>query len=123
MMSTLKQVAETASELGQHVMDSAEDFSRTASRKIAEVRDNTGSALHSAASSVRQRSRAIEQAARGTASKLDAAGSFVEDFTSKNILASIRKFGRDHSTGFVIAGLALGFVAGAALTHSTRSRR
>jgi len=121
-MSTLRTVAETASELGQQVMESAEDFSRTASRKIAEVRDNTGSALHAAASSVRQRSRAIDNAARGTASKLDAAGSFVEDFTSKNALAKARKFGREHSTGFVIAGLALGFVAGAALTRSTRSR-
>jgi ElaB/YqjD/DUF883 family membrane-anchored ribosome-binding protein len=121
-MSTLRQVADTASELGQQVMESAGDFSRTAGRKIADARENTGSALHAAASSVRQRSRAIDEAARGTARKLDAAGSFVEDFTSKNILASIRKFGRDHSTAFVIAGLALGFVAGAALSHSGRSR-
>ena len=121
-MTNLKTVTDTATELGQDVLESVEDFGRNAGRKLAEVRDNTGSALHTAASSVRKGSRSVEKIANGAAGRLDATASFVEDFTTKNVLAKLRKVGRSHVTGFVVAGLAVGFIAGTALTRATRAR-
>jgi ElaB/YqjD/DUF883 family membrane-anchored ribosome-binding protein len=121
-MTNLKTVAETAAELGQDVAESVEEFGRTAGRKLAEVRDNTGSALHAAASSVRQGSKSVNKIASGAAGRLDASASFVEGFTSKNVLAKVRQFGRSHVTGFVVAGLAIGFLAGTAMTRATRPR-
>jgi len=121
-MTNLKTVADTALELGQEVRDTVEEFSRTAGRKIQEAREGTGSALHSAADSVRQGSKAIDNVAAGTASRLDATGSFVEDVSLKSVFGSLRKFGRSHLAETVIAAAAVGFLAGSALNRATRPR-
>jgi hypothetical protein len=110
-MSTLREMAGSAAELGQEVRESVEEFSRSAGKKMAEARDTTGSALHAAASSV-----------RGAAGRLDATGSFVEDITTRNITAKLQKFGRNHLTECVVAGLAIGFLAGSALTRALHAR-
>jgi hypothetical protein len=122
IVSTLKTVAETAFELGHEVKESVEEFSRSAGRKLHEAREGTGSALHSAADSVRQGSKAIDNVASGTASRLDATASFVEDASLKSLYTSLRKFGRSHLTGSLIAAAAVGFIAASALSRATRSR-
>jgi hypothetical protein len=116
-MSTLREMAGSAVDLGQDVKDSVEEFTRTAGRKIAVARDTTGSALHSAASSVRESSAAIEGAGRNAAGRLDATAKFVEDFTTPKISAKLRQFGRNNVTAFVVAGLAVGFLVGSALSR------
>jgi hypothetical protein len=121
-VSTLKTVADTAYELGQEVKQSVEEFSRSTGRKLHEAREGTGSALHSAADSLREGSKAIDNVATGTASRLDATASFVEDVSLRSIYCSMRKFGRSHLTGSLVAAAAVGFIAATALSRATRSR-
>ena len=52
-MTTLRTLTETASELGKEARESMEEFGRSAGKKLDEARDETGDALHAAASSVR----------------------------------------------------------------------
>jgi ElaB/YqjD/DUF883 family membrane-anchored ribosome-binding protein len=121
-VTNLKTVAETALELGQEVKESVEEFSRSAGRKLHDAREGTGSALHAAADSVRQGSKAINNVASGTASRLDATASFVEDASLKSLFSGLRKYGRSHLTGSLIAAAAVGFLAGSALSRAARSR-
>ena len=122
MVGTLRKVADTASDLGQDLKDSVEEFSRTAGKKMAAVQDKTGSALHAAAKSVRHSSAAIDNFATGAASRLDKTASFVEDCNVKTISNSVRRFGRKHLTGSLMAAIGVGFIAGVALSRAGRSR-
>ena len=121
-MTTLKAVTETATEFGKDTKDSIEEFGRSAGRKMDEARDETGDALHAAASSVRttgrQSSKAIDNCATRTADRLDSAASYVKDHDLRGML---RKFGRQHITGSLVAAVAIGFLAGSALARLTHS--
>src|SRR5208283_4973022 len=90
-----------------------------------EARDETADALHTAASSVRrtgrQGSAAIDNLAADTADRLDATASYVEDHDLNDVLAGLRRFGRRHLTGSLVAAVAVGFLAGTALSRVTRS--
>ena len=124
-MTTLKTVTETASELGKEARDSIEEFGRSAGKKLDEARDQTGDALHSAASSVRrtgrQSSAAIDDCSTRTADGLDATASFIEDHDLGEAVNGLRKFARRHLTGSLIAAAAVGFVAASALRRATHS--
>jgi ElaB/YqjD/DUF883 family membrane-anchored ribosome-binding protein len=117
---------ETASELGNDAKDSIEELGRTAGRKLDEAREETGGALHAAASCVRktgrQGSEAIDTLATGTADRLDATASYVEDHDLRDVLTGLGKFGRRHLTGSLVVAGAIGFLAGSALSRATRSR-
>jgi len=56
-VTTLRTVTETAAELGKEARESIEELGRSAGKKLDEARDETGGALHSAASSVRRAGR------------------------------------------------------------------
>lgn len=117
-MSNLKTVAEKASELGHEV----KELGRSAGQKLQEMREGGASAFHEAAASVRKGSDAIEDLASSTAGRLDAAGAFVKKCSANNILVRVRKFGRNHLGGALIAAVAIGFFAGSALNRAARSR-
>lgn len=121
-MTNLRTVAQTASDLGTEVKESVADFSRTAGRKIEDARAGTGSALHTAASSVRKSSAAIDDLATGTADRLDATGSFVENYHMKDALNGLMKFGRSHLAGSLMVAAAVGFLAGSALSRGSQPR-
>jgi hypothetical protein len=92
---------------------------------LDEARDETGSALHSAASSVRktgrQGSEAIGNLATGAADRLDATASYVENHDLRDAFTGLRKFGSRHLTGFLVAAVAIGFFAGATLNRATHT--
>jgi ElaB/YqjD/DUF883 family membrane-anchored ribosome-binding protein len=117
---------ETASELGKEAKDSIEEMGRSAGRKMDAAREETGGALHAAASCVRktgrQGSEAIDNLATGTADRLDATASYVEDHDLRDALTGLRRFGRRHLTGSLVAAGAIGFLAGYALTRAPRPR-
>ena len=121
-MTTLKTVAETASELGQEVKETVEEFGRSAGRKLDDAREGTGGALHAAASSVRKGSEAIDNLATGAADRLDATASCIEDFKLKNVFTDLRKFGRNHLAGSLMLAGAIGFCVGSVFSRATRSR-
>lgn len=125
-MTTLKEVTETASELGKEAKQSIEELGRSAGRKLDEARDETGDALHSAASSVRktgrQSSAAIDNLATGTADRLDATASYIEDHDLGDAFTALRRIARRHLTGSMVAAAAIGFLAGSFLTRVTHSR-
>jgi hypothetical protein len=104
-------------DLGHGVKQSMVAFGRTAGRKIDEARDETGGALHRAASSVRRSSARIDGLARGAAKGLDATASFVKNCDLKTVSAGLRRFGRNHLTGALLATAAIGFVAGFAFSR------
>ena len=116
-MTTLKEVTETASQFGKDVKDSVEDFSRSAGKKFEAAKEGTGDALHSAASSVRKGSAAIDN----VADRLDATGTFVEDCELKSAFKGLRKFGRSHLTESLVVAAAIGFLAGSAFRRSPRA--
>ena len=123
-MTTLKTLTETASELGKEAKESMEELGRAAGKRLDEARDETGSALHAAASSVRtsgrRGSRAIDNLATSAADRLDATGSYVEDHDLRGVLTGLRKFGRRHPTSSLVAAAAIGFLAGSAVSRMTR---
>ena len=127
ILTTFKTVTETASELGKEARESLEELGRSAGRKLDDARDETAGALHTAASSVRrtgrQGSAAIDSVATGTADRLDATASYVEDHDLKDAFTGLRRFGRRHLTGSLVFAVAIGFLAGAALYRAAHSYR
>ena len=125
-MTTLDELTERASGLGKNAKESIEGLGRSANRKLDDARDETGDALHTAASSVRktgrQSSEAIGNLAGTTADRLDAAASYVEDLDLRDAFAGLRRFGRRHLTGCLVATGAIGFLAGSAFCRATHPR-
>jgi hypothetical protein len=109
-VNPLKTVVETAAD----VKDSVQEFTRSA-------QESTGSALHSAASSVRSGSATIDNVASGAAAKLDATGSFIENWELSRVFTGMRDFGRSHLAGTVMVAAAAGFLAGSALRRAVQS--
>jgi hypothetical protein len=124
-LTTLRTLTETASELGKEAKESVEEIGRSAARKLDQARDDTGDALHAAASSVRTTGRkgceAIDNLATGAADRLDATASCVEDCELKDVFTGLRKFGSRHLTGSLVAAAAFGFLAGSAISKATHS--
>ena len=125
ILTTLRTLTDTASELGKEARESVEELGRTAGKRLDQARDDTGDALHAAASSVRTTGRkgsaAIDNLATGTADRLDATASFVEDHDLREVFNGLRKFGRRHLTGCLVAAAAVGFLAGSAICKATHS--
>ena len=125
ILTTLRTLTETASELGKEARESMEDLGRSAGRKLDQARDDTGDALHAAASSVRKTGRkgseAIDNLSTGAADRLDATASYVEDHDLRDVFTGLRKFGRRHLTGSLVAAAAFGFLAGSAINRATHS--
>ena len=124
-LTTLKTLTETASDLGKQAMESAEELGRSAGKRLDEARVETGDALHTAASSVRttgrRSSEAIGNLATGTADRLDASASFLEDHDLREVSLGLRRLARRHLTGSLVTAAAIGFLAGFALIRATHS--
>jgi hypothetical protein len=124
-LTSLKALTDAASELGKDAQESAEELGRSAGRKLDDARDETAGALHTAASSVRrtgrQGSAAIDHLATGAADRLDATASYVENHELSDVFHSLRRFGRRHLTGSLVAAVAVGLLAGAALNRAAHS--
>ena len=124
-MTTLQTIAETASEFGKDAKKSVEDLGRSAGRKLDEARDETGDALHAAASSVRTTGRkgckTIDDLTTGTADRLDATAKYVENHDLSDLFTGVRKFARRHLTGSLVMVGAIGFLAGSAISRATHS--
>ena len=124
-MTTLRTLTETASELGKEAKESIEELGRSAGKRLDEARDETGDALHSAASTVRktgrQGSAEIDDCTTRTAKKLDATASFIEDHDLGDAFNGLRRFARRHLTGSLVASAAIGFLAASALSRATHS--
>jgi hypothetical protein len=120
---TIKKITETVSEFGGEAKDQMEKLGRSAAWTVDEAREQTGEALHEAASSVRstgvQGSEAIDRLANGTADRLDGAATFVEEHDLKGAITGLRRFGKQHMTGSLVAAAAIGFLAGSALGRAT----
>jgi ElaB/YqjD/DUF883 family membrane-anchored ribosome-binding protein len=127
IVTTLKTVAESAAQLGREARESVEEAGRSAERKFDEAREETGAALHTAASTVRSTGRrgseAITDLATGTAEHLDATGSYIEDYDLRRVLAGVRSFGRRHLAGSLLTAAAVGFFAGSAIRRATHKCR
>jgi ElaB/YqjD/DUF883 family membrane-anchored ribosome-binding protein len=121
-LTTLKTLTETASDLGNAAQHSVEDLARAAGGRLDEARDETGRALHAAASSVRttgrQGSEALDHFAGGAADRLDATASYVENHDLRGML---RRFGLRHPTKSLVIAAAVGFLAGSAIARATHS--
>jgi len=124
-VTNLETEAEATLDRGKHVKESMEELGRTTGRKLDEARHETGEALHSAASTVRtkgrQSSAAIDNIAGDAADRLDATASYIEDHDLKDVLTGLRRFGRRHLAGSLLAAAAVGFLAGSAIVRATHS--
>jgi ElaB/YqjD/DUF883 family membrane-anchored ribosome-binding protein len=124
-LTSLKTVTESAAELGNETKASMEELGRSAGRKMDDARDEAGAALHSAASTVRttgrQGSEAIGNLATSAADRLDATASYVEDHDLRDVFTGLRRFGRRHLAGSLVAAAAIGFLVGSALSRTTHS--
>ena len=124
-MTTLETVTERASGLGKEAKASMEELGRSAGKRVDEAYDETGAALHSAASSVRTTGRrgsgAIGDLAASAADRLDATASYVEDRDLRSVCTGLHRFGRQHLTGSLVAAAMIGSLAGYALRRVTHS--
>jgi hypothetical protein len=121
MATTIKDVASTAVDISRDVKDSVVRFGQTAGRSIDIARNQTGGALHAAASSMRRGSAKIDVIAAGAAERLDATASFVEDASLKGLFTGVRRFGQNHLTFTLLVAVAAGFWAGSILSRATRA--
>jgi ABC-type transporter Mla subunit MlaD len=121
ILTSLKTVTDAASELGKDAKESVEKFGR----KVDDARGETAEALHTAASSVRrtgrQSSAAIDDLATGTADRLDATASYLDNHELSDVFNGLRNFGRQHLTGSMVFAAAIGFFAGAALHRAAHT--
>lgn len=126
-MTTIQTLNEEASEPGNAAKESIEELQRSAGRKLDAARDETADAIHAAASSVlatgHQGSQAIDNIAGKAADRLDATASYVEDHDLSDAFTGLRRFCRRHLNGSLLAAVALGFVAGSALTRAVYSQQ
>jgi len=115
-------VSETLSE----VKAAAGDLARSAGQQLDQTRRDAAGALHTAASCVRttgcRSADAIDNATMDAADKLDATASYVQDHDLRSSLTSLRRFGRRHPTTTLLAGLAVGMLAGSLLTRISLER-
>jgi ABC-type transporter Mla subunit MlaD len=120
-LTSLKTVADAATELGKDARESVEEFGR----KLDDAKDQTAGALHTAASSVRrsgrQSSAAIGNLAGGAADRLDATAAYVDNHELSDVFNGLRKFGRRHLAGSLVFAAAIGFLAGAALHRAAHT--
>lgn len=102
-------------------MTNLRTLTETAGKKLEDVRDQTGGALHAAASSVRktarQSSEVIDKLAAGAADGLDATASYVDTHFRRGRFPALRRFGRHHLTESLVVAAAIGFFAGVALSR------
>lgn len=126
-MSSLKAFTDAASELGREAKESVAELGRSTGGKLDDARDQTAGALHATASSVRstgrQGSAAIGNLATGTADRLDATASYLDNHELGDLVGGLRKFGRRHLTETLVFAAAIGFVAGVALNRATHTCR
>jgi|HubBroStandDraft_4_1064222.scaffolds.fasta_scaffold41119_3 ElaB/YqjD/DUF883 family membrane-anchored ribosome-binding protein len=126
IMTIFKTSKKTAAECGNRAGDSVEELGRSAARKFDRGIDETGSALHSAASSVREKGRqgseAIGNLAAGTADRLDAAASYIKDHRAADVFERVRRFAIRHPARTLLVAAAIGFLAGSTITRATHSR-
>jgi ElaB/YqjD/DUF883 family membrane-anchored ribosome-binding protein len=124
-VTTIRNLSEKASQLGADAKESVEELGRSAGKKLDEARGETGDALHSAASSVRSSGRrgsdAIGNLATGTADRLDATASYVEDHDLTSVFVGLRRFGRRHLASSLVVAGAVGFLAGSAISRATHT--
>ena len=124
-MTTLRTLTENAVEQGKEAKESLEELGRSAGRRLDQARDETGDALHSAASSVRktgrQGSAAIDDCSTRTADRLDATASFIEDHDLGDAFNGLRRFARRHMAGSLVASAAIGFLCASALSRAAHT--
>lgn len=120
-MNTGKTLTEQAADLARETKESMEELGRSSGRRPDEARDETGGALHAAASSVRTTGRKgseiIDNLATSAADRLDATATYVE---GHDLRAMFRRFGLRHLTGSLVAAAAIGFLAGSVLGSAAR---
>jgi len=121
MATTLKDVTDSALDLGRDVKDSAEQFGRAASGKIDTAREQASGALRDAAASVRKGSARIDVMAGSAASRLDAAATAVKDADMKSVSAGVRRFGQNNLGATVAFAVAFGFLVGSAFRRSNKA--
>jgi hypothetical protein len=125
-LTGLKTITKTALGLGKEATASIEELGRSAGKRLDEARDETGSALHTAACSVRtagrQGSEAIKGLATGAANRLDATASYVEEHDAGDVCAGLRRLACRHLTASLAAAAGIGFLAGSALGRATQAR-
>lgn len=99
-----------------------EALGRTAGSKLDAARDETGRALHTAASSVRsggrQSARVIDKVSANAADRLDATATYVQRHSVRGML---RGFGRRHLAISLVAATAAGFLAACAMRKGPHS--
>jgi len=124
-MSSLREFADAASEIGKDAKGSVEEFGRSAGRKLDDARDQTAGALHATASSIRKTGRegaeAIDNLATDTADRIDTTASYVDNHDLQDGLNGLRKFARQHLAESLVVATAIGFLAGAALNRATHT--
>jgi hypothetical protein len=124
-LTTLRTITDQASEFGGDAKESIEELRRSASTKLDAARDETADALHAAAASVRaagrQGSEAIDNIAEGAADRLHATAAYVEDRDLSEMITGLRRFGRRHLTGCLLAAGVAGLAAGIALSRTVYS--
>jgi ABC-type transporter Mla subunit MlaD len=123
-LTSLKSVADTASELGGDAKESVQEFGR----KLDDAKDQTAAALHSAASTVRRTGRqsaaAIDNLATDTADRLETTAAYVDNHELSDVFNGLQRFGRRHIAESLVCAAAIGFLAGAALHRAAhRCRR
>jgi hypothetical protein len=126
MMNVL---TEKVSQLGGKVSDAKEaavDLARSAGDQLDQARQDAADALHTAAASVRTTGcrsvDAIGQGVADVADKLDATASFVQEHDLGSAITSLRRFGRRHPTTTLLAGVAIGILAGSIATGIALAR-
>jgi hypothetical protein len=91
------------------------------SEKMDNISHDTGGGLHAAASSIRRRSEAVADLAESAATKLDDAGSYVEEHDLKWMIGASRQILRRYRAKSLLIAVGVGFLAGLAIRRLTHS--
>jgi ElaB/YqjD/DUF883 family membrane-anchored ribosome-binding protein len=127
-VTNLETITETALEFGKEAKESleklarsAEKLARSATDSLDQTRENTGDALHSAASTIRktgrQSAKTLNNLTNGTAGGLDATASYIENHDLRGMFSG---FASRHPAPSLVVAAALGYFVGSALSRKRR---
>jgi ElaB/YqjD/DUF883 family membrane-anchored ribosome-binding protein len=106
-------------------MDSLTSLLNEKASRIAEQVDGLGretaESLHAAASSIRKGSKAVDDLAEGTASKLDGAGTYVETHNVKRAVGESRQLVGRYPVESLMLAAGIGFLSGFAIRRLTHA--
>jgi len=117
-----KNLKDTVTDTANKASEKTKEFGRTAMNKIEESRTSAASSLHTAATTLHQKTDSSVQAAgnvaHSAADKLEAVAGYMRDNDTKQMMADVEEIVKKNPGRSLLVAVAIGFLAGRGLRNN-----